>query len=50
MQIGLVANIFNVFNDNTITDYQNIITSDDFMSTYEIVNPRVFRVGLRVYY
>jgi outer membrane receptor protein involved in Fe transport len=49
-RIGIMANVFNVFNSSTITSYQNYITSSDFMSTYAIVNPRSFRVGLRVYY
>jgi hypothetical protein len=50
LRIGVVADIFNLLNASTITSYQNTITSDDFMATYAIVNPRVFRVGLRVTY
>jgi outer membrane receptor protein involved in Fe transport len=48
LRIGIVADIFNLLNSNAITEYQNIITADDFMSTYDIDNPRAFRVGLRV--
>ncbi len=49
-RIGVVFNIFNLFNASTVTEVQNVLTSDDVGATYSIVNPRSFRAGVRFYY
>ncbi|MGZ4886373.1 MAG: TonB-dependent receptor domain-containing protein, partial [Candidatus Aminicenantales bacterium] len=56
-RLGLIVDVFNVFNADTITDWGTRIgnnwTPGDFASTnghelYGIVNPRQARVGIRV--
>jgi len=49
VRVGVLADVFNLFNDGTI---DGVITQagDEFNNTTSIVYPRRFRVGLRVYF
>jgi outer membrane receptor protein involved in Fe transport len=46
-RVGLLADIFNVFNAGTITDVND--TAEQFNEIQDIMYPRRFRLGLRLY-
>jgi hypothetical protein len=46
--MGLVFDIFNVFNDDTVVDYATTrVDRSDFLEPDTIVQPRIWRLGLR---
>jgi hypothetical protein len=45
--VTLAADAFNALNSNTTLVQTGQITSSQFMLTQRIVNPRVFRFGIR---
>ncbi|MFQ6082237.1 MAG: carboxypeptidase regulatory-like domain-containing protein [Candidatus Aminicenantia bacterium] len=45
--LGLIADVFNVFNNNMYLGREQILNSDDAYIPSECVNPRVFRLGVR---
>jgi len=47
-RVGLLADIFNVFNAGTITDVND--TAEQFDEIQDIMYPRRFRLGLRLYF
>jgi hypothetical protein len=58
-RLGLIADVFNVFNDNTVTNWGSLLNSDYFPGSgifsvtddhilYGIVNPRQARLGIRL--
>jgi hypothetical protein len=50
-RLGVMASVFNLFNDDTVTGVNSILNiADEYGSAVSLVNPRVFRVGLRFYF
>jgi outer membrane receptor protein involved in Fe transport len=49
IKIGVMADVFNVFNDGTVTSVVKD-AGDDFEDPTNLVTPRRFRLGLRVYF
>lgn len=60
-RIGLMMDIFNVFNDNTITSWGTVVGTSWFPSdpdalgpdghkVYSLVNPRAIRLGIRFFF
>ncbi|UCH93910.1 MAG: TonB-dependent receptor [Candidatus Aminicenantes bacterium] len=47
-KVGLLVDVFNVFNEGIVDWYENLATN--FEEVLSIVNPRVFRVGLRFWF
>ncbi len=51
LKLGVMASAFNIFNASTVTGVNSILNiSDDYGTVNSLVNPRVFRVGLRLYF
>ena len=46
--LGLLVDIFNVFNEGVVNSYQTVATN--FEEVLSIVNPRAFRAGLRFWF
>lgn len=49
IRVGVLADVFNVFNDGTVTEVETQ-AGEYYGDTVSIVYPRVFRLGLRVYF
>jgi hypothetical protein len=47
MTVTVSADVFNAFNDNTTLSQEARLTSDVYGRTLRILNPRVFRFGVR---
>jgi hypothetical protein len=47
-KVGLLLDIFNVFNEGQVDSYETIATN--FEEVLSIVNPRAFRAGLRFWF
>jgi len=45
--LGLVFDIFNVFNSDTVVNLRNRIDRDNFLEPTSILQPRILRLGLR---
>jgi hypothetical protein len=45
--ISVIADIFNLFNSNTVLGRETILNYSTAFQPLEIINPRVFRLGVR---
>ena len=51
LKLGVMASAFNIFNASTVTGVSSTLNiSDPYGTVNSLVNPRVFRVGLRLYF
>jgi outer membrane receptor protein involved in Fe transport len=51
LRLSVMASAFNIFNAATVTAVNSTLNiSDPYGSVYGLVNPRVFRAGLRLYF
>ncbi|HSQ35923.1 MAG TPA: TonB-dependent receptor, partial [Candidatus Binatia bacterium] len=51
LRVSVMAAAFNVFNASTVQGVNSIVNiSDPYGSVFSLVNPRVFRAGLRIYF
>jgi hypothetical protein len=48
IKLGLLVDVFNVFNEGQVNSYSTIATS--FEEVISIVNPRAFRAGIRFWF
>lgn len=46
-ELGIVGDIFNVLNDDTVTDIQTRVPTFEFGEPISIVRPRIYRLGVR---
>ncbi len=50
VRLGAMIDMFNVFNDDTITSVQNTFNVSGYNDVVSLVAPRVFRLGLRLFF